>query len=282
MLTAVESRGTHPRFYEVNYNLAVASLDWLEDVCCGDVVVLIDYFGFAADSACAAPAKEQGAWILEDKCQALLSESTDQFSDFVLFSPRKYLGVPDGGILSMRSREAMDDIKLGIAPADWWLKALRTVILRRESDMHGGNRSWFRLYQETESQSPIGAYAMSELSKILLMHCIDYRGIASRRIANYRELARVLSAVALFPKLPPGVVPLGFPIRVAKRDALRKALFEQQIYPPVHWPIEGLVPDSYQDSHRLAKSIMTLPCDQRYGTQDMQRMADLVWSGLRK
>lgn len=174
----------------------------------------------------------------------------------------------------------MDNVKLESAPADWWLKALLAVVLRREFDIHGGNRLWFKLYQETEAQSPIGAYAMSELSRLLLMHCIDYQEMAKKRIVNYQELARVLGAVALFPNLPPGVVPVGFPIRVEKRDMLRRMLFEHQIYPPVHWPIEGLVPESYQDSHRLAENIMTLPCDQRYTAQDMQRMADLVRNGL--
>jgi dTDP-4-amino-4,6-dideoxygalactose transaminase len=280
MLKAAADRGPPQRFYEVDYDLTVSSQDWLEDVCKGDIVVLIDYFGFPADSICAAAAKQRGAWILEDACQALLSTGMDQLSDFVLFSPRKFLGVPDGGILSIRPRGLLGDVKLESSPADWWLKAFLTVVLRREFDIHGSNRLWFKLYQETETQSPIGAYAMSELSRLLLMHSIDYRETARKRIVNYQELARTLHAVSLFPNLPPGVVPLGFPIRVEKRDMIREMLFEHEIYPPVHWPIAELVPKSYQDSHRLAANIMTLPCDQRYGTQDMQRMADLVLSRL--
>lgn len=112
------------------------------------------------------------------------------------------------------------------------------------------------------------------------MHSIDYKAMAQKRTHNYEELARVLGTVALFPNLPPGVVPVGFPIRVEKRDMLRRMLFEHEIYPPVHRPIEELVPESHQDSHRLAASIMTLPCDQRYTMQDMERMADFVRSGL--
>lgn len=99
MLRAVQNRGTRQRFYEVDHDLAMTSQDWLEDVREGDIIVLIDYFGFPADSSCAAAAKQQGAWILEDACHGLLSGIVGQLSDFVLFSPRKFLGVPDGGIL---------------------------------------------------------------------------------------------------------------------------------------------------------------------------------------
>jgi dTDP-4-amino-4,6-dideoxygalactose transaminase len=77
----------------------------------------------------------------------------------------------------------------------------------------------------------------------------------------------------MFPELPEGVVPLGFPIRVRPRDSIRTALFQQEIYPPVHWPLEACVPASFEASHHLADEIMTLPCDQRYDADDMRRIA---------
>jgi hypothetical protein len=90
-----------------------------------------------------------------------------------------------------------------------------------------------------------------------------------------------LGDIALFPGLSPEVVPLGFPIRVRNRDQIRQALFEHDIYPPVHWPIQGIVPAEFRDSHRLSAEIMTLLCDQRYSRQDMDRMAQLVLQELR-
>ena len=121
---------------------------------------------------------------------------------------------------------------------------------------------------------------MSELSKSLLLHTFDYATIAQRRRENYKILAETLSAIALFPTLTTDVVPLGFPIRLENRDTIRQVLFEHQIYSPVHWPIQGIVPGRFEDSHRLAAEIMTLPCDQRYDRQDMERMAQIVWEVL--
>lgn len=61
MLPAVDQSAIDVRFYEVNYDLALPSLEWLDDVQPGDLIIRIDYFGFPCDSYCATRAKEQGA-----------------------------------------------------------------------------------------------------------------------------------------------------------------------------------------------------------------------------
>ena len=276
ILKAIDENMTSVKFYEVNYNLAVPSLEWLDNVQKGDLVVLIDYFGFSCDSFCAIQAKERGAWVLEDACQALLSAEVGQSSDFVLFSPRKFLGIPEGGILVVNYEIDLQGVNLKSPPADWWLKAFYATVLRREFDLYGGSRRWFQLFRETNAEGPIGHYAMSEFSKILLMHGFDYSTIAKRRVDNYRTLSDKLSNLALFPKLSSGVVPLGFPIRVRNRDQVRQMLFDHEMYPPLHWPIQDVVPEKFKESHQLASEIMTLPCDQRYNSSDMNRMAQLV------
>jgi dTDP-4-amino-4,6-dideoxygalactose transaminase len=280
LLEPVKRSQAAPRFYEVNYDLAIGSLQWLDRVRRGDLVVLIDYFGFPCDEVCVHRTKAQGAWVLEDACQALLSQRADTHADFVLFSPRKFVGVPDGGILSLNREIDLDGLRLESPPADWWLKSLSASLLRREFDVHGGEHPWFELFQETEAEAPLGGYAMSELTKTLLMRCFDYDDIAQRRRRNYGVLLEALGHLAIFRDLPAGVVPLGFPMRVGDRDRLRQGLFEQRVYPPVHWPLEGAVPPQFGASHRLAADIMMLPCDQRCDVADMKRMAQLVSDGL--
>ena len=105
---------------------------------------------------------------------------------------------------------------------------------------------------------------------------IDYPSISSRRIANYQSLLDDLEHLALFPYLPAEVVPLGFPVRLEDRDRIRQLLFDQQIFPPVHWDIRRFVPESFQDSHRLSRHVLTLVCDQRYDAEDMHRTAELA------
>jgi dTDP-4-amino-4,6-dideoxygalactose transaminase len=282
IVDAVEKGATSIGFYEVDYDLTITSRAWLEDVRRGDLVILIDYFGFPCDYSCACQAKERGAWVLEDACQALLSEEVGSCSDFVLFSPRKFLGVPDGGVLALKSKLAFPQLDLQRPPAEWWLKASLATILRREFDLHGGNRRWFELFQEVEAEAPIGNHAMSELSQTLLIHGFDYVTIAQRRIDNYQLLADQMRNLALFSNLPRNTVPLGFPIRVERRDEVRRVLFDHEIYPPIHWRIQEFVPEEFKYSHRLASEIMTLPCDQRYDDDDISRMAGLILEVARK
>jgi dTDP-4-amino-4,6-dideoxygalactose transaminase len=213
--------------------------------------------------------KKKGGYVLEDACQALLSKHVGNHSDFVLFSPRKFIGVPDGGILVSRCNIYFDKIKLKPSPGSWWMKMLEATINRREFDKFGGERQWYQLFQNCESDNPLGYFAISNLSYLLLFNAFDYAEIAKQRVENYLLLKNELKNVAIFGSLRENTVPLGFAIRHSDRDLILKKLFNEQIYPPVHWLIEGLTPKKFGQSHTLAKQIMTLPCDQRYGEDNM-------------
>lgn len=269
MIEVVDQKKTNLQLYEVNYNLQISSTEWIDQVQTGDIVVLIDYFGFPLDSNTAIIAKNRGAWVLEDAAQALLSEHVGQYSDFILFSPRKSIGVPDGGVLVSCCDMTFDNIELEPAPVSWWLRVLEGAINRREFDRYGGERRWYQLFRETDVSAPYGYIAMSDLSKKLLLNCFDYSQIAQRRIENYSALLSELKHIVLFDNLPEGTVPFGFPVRHQQRNHIRESLFQKQIYPPVHWTIDGAVPEEFHESHRLSDHIMTLLCDQRYLTSDI-------------
>jgi hypothetical protein len=275
MLDGIDPKVTVLRFYEVDYDLKVRTDKWVSEVSSGDLVIFIDYFGFPHDHRLAAFVKEKGAWVLEDACQALLSSHVGVISDFVLFSLRKWIGVPDGGIIQVPKSFSLTGFSLETPPSTWWLKALQTVVLRREFDDGLPMREWFKLFREAEDAAPTGPYAMSQLSQAIFQYSVDYSITAQKRIDNYRTLLGKLESYAVFPQIEPDVVPLGFPVRVAKRDTVRQALFDHEIYPPVHWLIDGVIPPKYEDSHLLAGEIMTLPCDQRYGSEDMERIAEV-------
>jgi hypothetical protein len=121
---------------------------------------------------------------------------------------------------------------------------------------------------------------MSELSADLLT-AIDFAEVAERRRSNYGRLLSQLHDRAVLPALADGVVPLGFPVRLRRRDRVRQALFANEIFAPTHWPIEGLVPEVFTGSLALAAEILTLPCDQRYEAGDMDQIAEVVTAAER-
>lgn len=276
MLQPLRQLGIEPSFYDVDDRLSVRDHAWLDLVGPRELVVFIDYFGFPCPRELLHEAAQRGAWVLEDACQALLTEGVGQDAHFVLYSPRKFFGVPDGGILAYDAGIDLGDVCLDEPPAGWWLRAFEAIVLRREFDSCGGDRRWFEMLADAAKTIPVGYYAMSEFSQIICFHGTDFEAMAKARVANYSTLLGLLSGLALFPELPSGVVPLGFPIRVENRDDVRQRLFKDEIYPPVHWLLEDAVPERFRESHRLSCRILTLPCDQRYGPADMKRMGEAV------
>jgi len=266
VLPAFERPETDLRFYAIDESLRVANGRWLVDVGQGDAVVFVDYFGFNRWEEWGRQASERGAWVIEDACQALLNRSFSRHAHYVILSPRKFVGVPDGGVLIAQGSAALPADPLPPAPPEWWCEALAASVRRADYDLGSGDegRSWFAMFQKVERTGPVTPSAMSELSAFLLRRGIDWNAVALRRQANYRMLAEALGEFALFPELEDSVVPLGFPVRLANRDPVRFHLFSRQIFPPVHWPLEGIVPEAFAGSHLLAREILTLPCDQRY------------------
>ena len=280
MIHAVDENITKLKFYEVDYNLQIADKSWTKKIKPNDIVVFIDYFGFPFDLNVATQVKKHGGWIIEDACQALLSKHVGQNSDFVLFSPRKFIGIPDGGILVSRCDIKFDNVDLEPAPTSWRFKMLEAAIDRREFDHYGGKRNWYKLFRKADIEVPCGYYTMSELSRELLFNSFNYSEISKRRIENYLFLLQELKNIALFPELPKGIVPLGFPIRHVDRDQIRESLFKEQIYPPIHWALNHAIPEYFNKSHNLANHIMTLPSDQRYNHEDMCRIVNIVQKEL--
>jgi dTDP-4-amino-4,6-dideoxygalactose transaminase len=273
ILEGIGTGRTEVRFFGVDYDLGISSRSWIEDVAAGDLVILIDYFGFPFDAQLASLIRERKAWVVEDACQSMLSRHVGRFSDFVVFSLRKWIGVPDGAILRFPEGMKTDDIVLEEPVTSWWLTAVQATLLRREFDAGFSSREWYQLYREMDATVPVGPYAMSHLTRDIFSGYIDYDIHAQKRLDNYRFLLEKLGKYAVFPRLEPDVVPLGFPVCVDRRDHIRQALFSAEIYPPVHWEIDGIVPPDFEESHRLSHDIMTLPCDQRYSIEDMSRMA---------
>lgn len=282
VIDAVAAAAAPIRFYGTDDDLHPEDTGWLAEVDVGDLVVTIDYFGFGSDAESEAAATQRGAWVLRDACQTLLTgrPAGSAAVDFTVFSPRKHIGVPDGAVLRIHGdREeaaALRSTPLAPAPDAWWEMARDCCEARGRFDREGGDRSWHALFQRIEAEAPIGAYAMSDLAREVLLQRVDTRVVAERRRRNYQTLAGALADLAMRPALPADVVPLGFPIRAARRDALRQALFAEEIFPPVHWPLDARVDPAFEASHRLAREILTLPCDQRYEPGDMERMAAVV------
>jgi hypothetical protein len=276
IVSAAKNGKTNLKFYPINLDLKVSSTEFLEQVQPGDLFLFIDYFGFPFDELPILELKNLGAIIFRDCCQALFFDWIRGKSDFYLYSPRKFLGVPDGGLLQLNPNMNFKIPDLLRPPQEYLYQLFCAIVLRREFDVFGGERKWNELFHRGEEGFKTGNFLMSELSHILLKFAFDYEKIALRRIENYNILRSKLKALAIYPEIPQNVVPLGFPVKLDDRDTVQEYLFKKNIFPPIHWQINGVVPEEFSESHQLASHIMTLPCDHRYDIDDMEYLADCV------
>lgn len=295
MIQPFREAGIRVDFFGINADLTIDTRDlerMVSDFQPG-AVLFINYFGFPVnpiDAACLRRVKQE-CWIIEDCAQGSLIEFEQpvvgDIGDFVLTSFRKYLPIPDGGVLINRTEIATP----ALPPADGPFIRHRLIakFLRYEF-LNGGfgqpslEEAYLDLFANAEGDldSEVPLQGMSVVSE-KLMAGIDLQRVMEQRRSNFRYL---LSAFESSPQLQSigepmlgelseGVSPLVFPIQmsVKSRDPLRQALIARKVFCPVHWPTPTeLMKKPFPQAHQLSNQMLGLTIDQRYDETDMESM----------
>jgi hypothetical protein len=118
---------------------------------------------------------------------------------------------------------------------------------------------------------------MSKLTEALLCS-IDYEQAKQKRIANYIFLTRALHSNNRLILLPlNGNVPMAYPFW-SEDENLRSRLIKNKVFVATYWPNIFEWCNESQLEYLLAKEIVPLPIDQRYGEEDMRRIVDVIKS----
>ena len=249
----------------------------LDPVCAhaapGDIVLVVAYFGLPLSrGARTALARRPDLRIVEDRAQAL-EAGRGLGRGWRLYSPRKLLGVADGGVLVCDETEAVVPQPTARADAD----ALWAAPNARWEDSQGRhNRAWHAANQAKEASMAVTGEAMTDLSMSILGATSQAR-LADARWANWRALdvnLRTWSALPADPK----AAPLGYVLRLAPavRDRLLAGLHAERIFAAVHWPRIAAPAGEFQREAAWSRELVTLPCDHRYGASEAQRIAHCV------
>jgi len=193
--------------------------------------------------------------IIVDNVQAFFQQPVPGID--TIYSCRKFFGVPDGGYLSTDAVLA-EEMEKAVS------KDRMTHILGRFEETASEFYSCFQHSDLSLAEMPMRR--MSELTHNLL-RAIDYDYVRTKRNENYAILARALGeANKLQLTAPDG--PYCYPFYCADGMRIKKELASQKIYVPTLWPnvldLEGSLEKD------LAENILPLPCDQRYGAEDME------------
>ena len=96
-----------------------------------------------------------------------------------------------------------------------------------------------------------------------MLNAVDFDNIKIKRKANGALLHKELNRLNIKHLFNDSSVPLFVPIFIKNRDVVRKKMFENNIFPPIHWPVQTSL------CSEIVNTELSLICDQRYTDDDM-------------
>lgn len=255
VIDAIIQEGCCAEYYPLGPDLLPAVKIPLEDY-----IIYNNYFGVLGQQV--EEMVKKYPYLVVDNAQAFYSKKYGRAS---IYSPRKFFGLPDGGILC-GSDIPLLDLNQGHS------SGLCSHLLRRwDYDAQSGYQDFLK-NEEQLYECPVEY--MSSLT-MALMGNIDYERVRKARLSNFRILQDNLRTS--FPIAFSGDdVPSVFPLLLDDGASVRSKLIKNNIFCAQYWPnvIDTVNPKSLE--YRLATDLVLLPIDQRYSNEDMQRIIDVV------
>lgn len=248
------------------------------------VILLHRYFGFdtlPGIDEVLTEAIASDITVVEDVTQCLYSGFRRIPSDYLVGSFRKWTAMADGGFVAKKNGKL-------ICHPNCSDSELESMMLQAMDDKHKfivhgvGEKDDFLqkfalaqdLLDSRKTNYSMAPSSMRNQSKL------DINELKRKRVDNFRCLleavGRVQCVKPVFRSLPEGVCPLYFPIYCnGQRARIQNILREHRIYAPILWPRS---PHMTKESggEEQYYDLLCIPCDQRYDTDDMQRIINVM------
>ena len=176
----------------------------------GDMVLGVNYFGRPPEPAFLHFLERRQDIVFVEDCAEAIDTGIPPWGHWRLFSPRKVIGVPDGGLL-LDSLTHFMTVALSSPLFDMLI--FEASLRRFEDEVETQNAAWHTANQMRERAETVSNRRMSRLSGALL-HLLDPTPIIARRRANFSVLQERLTQLSFLKDQSPNYVPFGFPIRV--------------------------------------------------------------------
>lgn len=281
VLEAIEKFDFTVVFYNIKENLLPDLEDLGNKLDKYSVVLLINYFGCINCSEAIEYIKgiNNNIPIIQDNVQALFDMYNNSRADYIFTSFRKTLAAPDGawvktnhsGLPTAHHNNTFAEYKIAGA-------LLKYAAVNTQADI--SEKLYLDLFKEGEYKISDNYKAAPSNISLSIINGFDREKVASIRKSNAKIIIDGVKAmnVNIVTDIQYNHVPLFIPIRLTNRDKIRKALFENNIYCPVHWP----VPNNYTmpRGKELAANELSLIIDQRYNNNDMFRILDIIQKNI--
>jgi hypothetical protein len=248
-------------FYKIDENMDPILDFKVDDKSC---MLYTNYFGIKTETVKKLSKTQKN--LIIDNAQAFYAKPTAGIDTF--YSCRKFFGVPDGAYLYTTGTERLT------LQTDSSVDRVSHLIKAVDLNIEAGYADYVR---NNDVLIDNEIKAMSQFTQKLL-DSVDYAGCATKRKENFRFLHEQLGDINEFKmQFAAEDTPMVYPLLVSQAD-LKSKLIARKIFVPTYWPnvYDWTLPDSLE--YRLTQNIVSLPIDQRYNTEDMNYMADIVKS----
>lgn len=263
---------THPLIQNIDENIR------------DSVILIIDYFGTEFFSIHKIKKLlEQKNCVIIDITHSILDETRRKLCHenlYYIASLRKTFPIPDGAIIFY----SQNNLKFDQSYSMDYMPILDAMILKRfylgknveylnllNLDFKRVFLSLYTEYEKHKDKEDIHINKIPLISLMILSN-VKFNTLLKRRNQNLMAIyEKVHDEIFLF-NINDIKSPFMLPLLLEnnkKREDLKGLLLKNNIYPPIHWNIQGLVPEKFGYEHQLSSKILSIPIDQRYSIEDM-------------
>lgn len=270
VLDTLDAIGVPYEFYHINFDLEIEKQLKLES---DEYLIYTNYFGIM-DSYVSTLSKVYGGRLIIDNAQAFFTPEIEGCHH--IYSPRKFVGVPDGGIALSPLNLNIDCLPSGDASG-----RCAHLLQRGEGKLSEGYDSF------KSNDNTLRNIALTQMSRLTLdiLHSLDYRKIVEIRRSNYNYLHSALATRNEFSHLlqvcgaESFACPMIYPF-YNNDVTLRSRLIDNHIFVAQYWPNVLQWCHGSDVEYALCNHIIPIPVDQRYGEIEMKRIINVIYNGI--
>lgn len=263
-------------FYSVNDDLTT-NINRIKTLNNGDVILFVNYFGIVDNQQVIAQLKRKipNIIVILDNVQAAYKMKGDTEADFSFASLRKSFPLPDGAVVATERKGLRQYDQRAKFPE---YKIAASILKNYRKHGYYNDDIYLELYRKGEDlvTNDIGKAP----SKFTIENWpkIDINRMAYLRKKNTKVILEGLTDLGISPicQVHKDDIPLFLPIAIKNRNKLRKAMFAENIFLPVHWPIADEMREKMPHGSYFADQELSIIVDPRYTKDDMNRILQVL------
>lgn len=251
-------------FYTVNENLEIDDISSIPDE---EWILITNFYGLKSNYIKQITGKRNN--LIVDNAQAFFEMPIKGVPTF--YSPRKFFGLPDGGILYC-------DKKLDVRfENDSSIERLDHLFIRLEKSAEEG----FEVFKRNENLLKGQPIRKMSLVTLNIYYTVDMISVKEKRRNNFEIIHTELGSTNELSKsfnYSKDSVPLLYPYLNSSLNALqlREKLRLNKIYLPIYWPNVIEWSDVSSIEYSFSNNILNIPIDQRYGFEEMNKILNII------